>query len=337
MKVLVTGGAGFIGSHTCVALAAAGHQVAILDNFSNASRDVISRISAILGFEVRAVDADVRDQAALSATFASENFDALIHFASLKSVAESITHPLDYWSVNVGGAINVFDAALTAKVKLIVFSSSATVYDTSSPSPLRETAPLAPASPYAHTKLAVERLLQNLVAANPGVRGLSLRYFNPVGAYPSGLIGESPLRTSDNLFPALVAAATGARPSLSIFMTNDGRKNGTGVRDFIHVMDVAEGHVRALEFLSSGLSLPKDLAVNLGTGIGTSVADVVLKFQEAIGRRLEVRLEPPRPHDPSVVYADATLARSLLNWSPRYSVGDACRDTAQWLRLRQTS
>jgi UDP-glucose 4-epimerase len=333
MRILVTGGAGYVGSHTCVALMEAGHEVAILDNFHNAARDVPQRLERLGGRAVVVFEGDVRDGALLQRVLTPGRFDALMHFAALKSVAESVAEPLSYWDVNVSGSVRLFEAALQAGVNNILFSSSALVYSAGATPPLAETAEVAPANPYGQTKLAVERMLSALCAGRPYLRPLSLRYFNPVGAHPSGLIGEAPNGVPANLFPVAMQVAAGQRPQLDIFGNDYDTRDGTAVRDYLHVMDVAEGHVAALAFLAGKDELPDSSAVNLGSGTGSTVLEMKAAFDAALGRTLPARLAPRRAGDVPVLIADTTLARRLFNWSARRSIADACRDAIRWARL----
>lgn len=333
MRILVTGGAGYVGSHTCVALMEAGHEVAILDNFHNAARDVPQRLERLGGRAVVVFEGDVRDAALLESVFSPGRFDALMHFAALKSVAESVAEPLAYWDVNVSGSIRLFEAALQAGVNNILFSSSALVYSANAAPPLAETADLAPANPYGQTKLAVERMLAALCAGRPYVRPLSLRYFNPVGAHPSGLIGEAPNGVPANLFPVAMDVAAGRHPQLDIFGDDYPTRDGTAVRDYLHVMDVAEGHVAALSYLAGTDRLPEGNAVNLGSGNGATVLEMKAAFEAALGRSLPSRVAPRRPGDVPVLIADTGLARRLFNWSARRGIADACRDAVRWAGL----
>jgi UDP-glucose 4-epimerase len=333
MHVLVTGGAGYVGSHTCAALLAAGHEVTILDSFRNAARDVPRRLEQLSGRAIRVVEADVRDREALATAFAGARYDALLHFAALKSVAESVADPIAYWDVNVTGSIRLFEAALHAGIGMVLFSSSALVYDAAATPPMAETAAVSPSNPYGQTKLAVERLLGALGAGRPWLRALNLRYFNPVGAHPSGLIGEAPSGTPANLFPVAVEVAAGRRAFLEVFGNDYPTRDGTAVRDYLHVMDVAEGHVAALGFLAGGGDLPPGHAVNLGSGTGSTVLEIRAAFEAALGRPLPSRTAARRAGDVPVLIADTTLAESLFGWQSHRSIEQACRDAIRWAGL----
>ena len=330
MRVLITGGNGYIGSHTCIELLAAGHAVTIVDNLSNSSPAVVERIARIAGRQPEFHQLDVRDAAGLERLFARQAFDALIHFAGVKAVAESVADPLKYYSNNVCGSALLFDAALRHGVTRLVFSSSATVYGEAARSPIGEDAPLAPANPYGRSKRMVEELLADLCRANPGLRAVALRYFNPVGAHPSGRVGEAPGGIPDNLMPYLCQVAVGRLPELTVFGNDYPTPDGTAIRDYIHVVDLAQGHLKAFDYLEreGGMHF-----INLGTGRGTSVLELLAAFERVNGVRIPHRLGARRPGDTTETYADAARAAQQLGWSTRLSLEDMCRDAWCWQKL----
>ncbi|MDE2234787.1 MAG: UDP-glucose 4-epimerase GalE [Gammaproteobacteria bacterium] len=330
MKVLVTGGTGYIGSHTCVALQAAGHEITIADNLSNSSPEALARIARISGTRPGFQALDMRDAPGLEKLFDAQCFDAIMHFAGVKAVAESVADPLKYYSNNVMGSIALFDSALRHGVTRLVFSSSATVYGENSRSPIREDAPVAPVNPYGRSKHMVEEILTEMCRANAGLRVMALRYFNPVGAHPSGLVGEAPVGTPNNLMPYLCQVAAGRLEELTVFGTDYPTPDGTAVRDYIHVMDLAEGHLRALEFLEShgGMHL-----VNLGTGRGTSVLEMLTAFQRVNQVPIPHRFGARRPGDTKETFADVALADRVLGWRTQYSLDDMCRDAWRWQKM----
>jgi UDP-glucose 4-epimerase len=325
--ILVTGGAGYIGSHTCIELARAGQEFAVVDNFSNSTPEVLDRMAQIIGRPVRWHEGDIRDSAALDQIFAEHSVSAVLHFAGLKAVTESISRPIDYFDCNVHGSIALMGAMQRAGCKTLVFSSSATVYGPEQPMPVAEDAPCAVSNPYGRTKLVVEDLLHELGRSDPQWRIATLRYFNPTGAHPSGLIGESPLGTPSNLMPLVCQVAAGIRPVVQVFGDDYPSPDGTGVRDFVHVMDLAEGHVAALDFLTRNSAR---IVVNLGTGHGTSVLEVIRAFERISGRRVPYEIVPRRAADIGISFADASLARELLGWVAKRDVDDMCRDAWRW-------
>jgi len=328
MIVLVTGATGFIGSHTCLALLQAGHRVVALDNLCNSSRASIARVERIAGGSIAFVQADVRDAARLDAAFREHRPDAVIHFAGLKSVGESAREPVRYYDNNVGGTICLLGAMQRASVGRIIFSSSACVYDTDGPSPLREDSPLAPVNPYGWAKLMAERIIADACAANPAWRSALLRYFNPVGAHESGAIGEDPSGTPGNLMPYLTQVAIGKRAKLAVFGNDYPTADGTGVRDYVHVMDLAEGHVAALDRLDRLAS--RAMAINLGTGGGHSVLELLRKFEEVNGVAIPYEAVARRPGDSALYFADAGLALAALGWKAKRDLGAMCRDAWRW-------
>jgi UDP-glucose 4-epimerase len=328
MKVLVTGGAGYIGSHTCVELMQAGHEVVIFDNLCNSHRAVIGRISKIVGKTPEFAKADVRDLGALREAFARHRFDAVIHFAGLKAVGESVEKPIEYYDNNVQGALTLCRAMAEARVGMLVFSSSATVYGSVSSVPIREDAPLGPTNPYGHSKLMVERILEDLAASDPAAWRIALlRYFNPAGAHPSGLIGEDPQGIPNNLMPNIAQVAVGVRDRLRVFGSDYPTRDGTGVRDYIHVVDLARGHLAALETMQRE---QRGFTVNLGTGRGISVLEAVSAFERASGRSIPFERVARRAGDVAECYADPTLAQKLLGWKAGCSLDDMCRDAWRW-------
>ncbi len=325
--ILVTGGTGFIGSHTCVALANAGHDFLILDNLGNSRPDVLERLTPLCGRPPRFVQGDVRDAARLERVFAEHSIHAVIHFAALKAVGESVAKPLAYYGNNIAGTLCLLQAMQRAQVHTLVFSSSATVYGDPASVPIREDFPLAATNPYGWTKLMIEQMLADLGRAEPQWRIARLRYFNPVGAHESGLIGEDPSGIPNNLMPYVAQVATGLRPELQVFGNDYPTVDGTGVRDYIHVMDLAEGHVAALDYLERHRGV---LTVNLGTGQGVSVLQLVAAFEAASGRAVAHRFAPRRVGDVAACWADPSLAQALLGWRTRRDLAAMCGDAWRW-------
>jgi UDP-glucose 4-epimerase len=326
--ILVTGGLGYIGSHTTVALAEAGYRLAIVDNLSNAKASVFERLKELCpGAAIDFHRADLRDRAALEKIFAGERIDAVVHFAGLKAVGESVEKPLLYYENNVGGTVTLLEAMAQHGVKTIVFSSSATVYGEPERLPLDEGHRLAPANPYGKTKLVIEHILADAAAADAGFRYAALRYFNPVGAHRSGRIGEDPRGTPNNLFPYIARVAVGRLPKLRVFGGDYDTPDGTGVRDYIHVTDLAAGHLAALEYLDKRR---RNLTVNLGTGRGFSVLEAIKAFEHASGKRVTYEIVARRPGDVASCYADPALAARELGWQAKLGVDDMCRDAWRW-------
>lgn len=327
MKVLITGGAGYIGSHTAIEMVAAGHDVVILDNLCNSSVRAIDRVRHLAGADVVFVEGDVRDRALLEQVMARHGIGAVLHFAGLKAVGESVAKPLEYHDANVTGAIRLLEAMEAQGVRRLVFSSSATVYGAAEP-PIAETAPLGANSPYGNTKHIIEMLLADLVG-RPGNdwRVATLRYFNPVGAHASGLLGESPNGIPNNLMPYITQVAVGKRDHLSVFGDDYPTPDGTGVRDFIHVVDLARGHVAALH----GQERLKGLQVfNLGTGRGTSVLELVRAFEVASGRHIPYQIVARRPGDVAACWADPSRAAAALGWRAELDLARMCADSWRW-------
>lgn len=328
MSVLVLGGAGYIGSHTCVALAECGHAFAIVDNYSNSSPAVLERIGQVVGDQVVAFDCDIRETQRLTAILRDTGATAVLHFAALKSVARSVAEPLAYYDNNIAGTISVLQAMRQARVPNLVFSSSATVYGANPPVPVREDAPLVPCTPYGRSKQFMEELVTDVCAADSTFGAMLLRYFNPVGAHPSGLIGEDPRGIPDNLMPYLAQVAVGRRERLRVFGGDWPTTDGTGIRDYVHVMDLARAHVAALDALAAGRR--GATAINLGTGRGTSVLELVRAFSRACGREIPYEIVGRRDGDVAESWAAPGLAHELLGWSAEYDIDAMCRDTWHW-------
>ena len=325
--VLLTGATGYIGSHTWLALQQAGFDVVGVDDFSNSSPEVLNRLRELGGREPVFERASVCDPAAMDAVLTRHRIDAAVHFAALKAVGESVAQPLEYVANNVGGLVTVCQALRRHGVRRFVFSSSATVYGDPEQLPIPEDARLAATSPYGRTKLMGEEVLQDLGVADPQWRTATLRYFNPVGAHESGRIGEDPRGTPNNLMPYVAQVAVGRRPFLQVFGNDYPTPDGTGVRDYIHVVDLAEGHVAALARL---LDQPGSFTVNLGTGNGSSVLEVVAAYARASGREIPYRILPRRPGDVAACWADPSRAQALLGWQARYDLARMCEDSWRW-------
>jgi UDP-glucose 4-epimerase len=327
MSILVTGGAGYIGSHTCVELLKAGHQVTVFDNFCNSHPESLARVERITGKTLDLVRGDVRDRAALIKALRASGATAVIHFAGLKAVGESVEKPLDYYDNNVSGTLRLLEAMNETGVKTLVFSSSATVYGDPQRLPLTEDHPLSATNPYGRSKLMVEDILRDLHLSDPSWRFALLRYFNPVGAHPSGLIGEDPQGIPNNLLPFVAQVAVGQREFLNIWGDDYPTPDGTGVRDYIHVVDLALGHLKALARLRENAEC---LTVNLGTGIGYSVLDMVRAFEQASGRPVPYRIAARRPGDIASCYAEPKLALDLLGWRAERGLDAMCIDAWRW-------
>jgi len=327
MRIAVTGGAGYIGSHTVVALLGAGHQVAILDNFANAARDVPERIARIAGRAAEVAEVDITEAAPLAAALAAFAPDAVIHFAGLKAVGASATDPLDYYRVNVGGSVTLFRAMAAAGCRRLVFSSSATVYGDPERVPVAEDHPLRPTNPYGRTKAMIEEVIADWGRADPALAAVALRYFNPVGAHPSALIGEAPAGVPQNLMPYVAQVAAGARPELAVFGADYDTPDGTGVRDYIHVMDLAEAHLAALDLTGREAGVE---ALNVGTGRGHSVKEMIAAFARASGREIPFRIAPRRPGDVARSLADPGRAADRLGWRASRGLDAMCADAWAW-------
>ncbi|MEY6432497.1 UDP-glucose 4-epimerase GalE [Thioalkalicoccus limnaeus] len=327
MRVLVTGGAGYIGSHTCVELLMAGYQVVVVDNLSNSKVEALNRVRSITGQTLDFVEADLRDRAALTRIFERDAFDAVVHFAGLKAVGESTERPLDYYANNVGGTITLCQVMAEAGVRRLVFSSSATVYGEPASVPVDEGFPLSATNPYGRTKLVIEEILRDLCAADPAWQVVLLRYFNPVGAHPSGQIGEDPNGIPNNLMPYASQVAIGKLTKLRVFGGDYPTPDGTGVRDYIHVVDLARGHVKALERIHA---LTGAVPFNLGTGRGYSVLEMIRAFERASGRAVPYEIVARRPGDIATCFADPSRARAELGWSAEYGIDAMVRDAWHW-------
>ena len=327
MRILVTGGTGYIGSHTVVELLQVGFQVAIVDNLSNSSRKVIKRIEKICKKKVKFYKIDLCDSEALDDLIAKGDFSAVIHFAGLKAVGESVAKPLAYYENNIIGSLNLFRSMTKYGVKNLVFSSSATVYGDPDKVPIDESADLGPTNPYGRTKLMIEDILRDLYASDTDWNIVMLRYFNPIGAHKSGLIGEDPQGIPNNLLPFVAQVAVGRRLKLAVFGDDYATVDGTGVRDYIHVVDLALGHLRALEAIGRGSGL---LCCNLGTGTGYSVLEVVSAFTQACGAEIPYEIVPRRPGDIAICYADPALALEALSWKAERDLQTMCVDAWRW-------
>ena len=326
MSILITGGAGYIGSHTCIELLLAGCEVVVLDNFGNSHPEALRRVEQIAGRKLRLVEGDIRDQATIEATLRQHGCTAVIHFAGLKSVGESVEEPLDYYDNNVVGTHRLLAAMQNCGVGSLVFSSSATVYGEPQRLPLTEDHPLSATNPYGRSKLIIEDMLRDLYRANPHWRIIILRYFNPVGAHESGLIGEDPQGVPNNLMPYMAQVAVGRREYLNVWGSDYRTHDGTGVRDYIHVVDLALGHLKALQRLDQR----QCVAVNLGTGVGYSVLDVINAFESASERRVPYKSSPRRAGDVAACYADPRLAAQLLGWKAERDLAAMCKDHWHW-------
>lgn len=323
MKILVTGGMGYIGSHTVVELQNAGHEVVVVDNLSNAVASVQERVQRITGKNFVFEKADIRDRAEMERIFGLHKVDAVIHFAGLKAVGESVEQPLRYYDNNVNGSVILFETMARFGVKTIVFSSSATVYGDPASVPIREDFPLSATNPYGRSKLMIEDILRDLAKAEPDWRIALLRYFNPVGAHESGLIGEEPNGIPNNLVPYIAQVANGQREKLSVFGGDYPTPDGTGLRDYIHVVDLAIGHVKTLDRLAKE---PGIVTYNLGTGRGNSVLEMVRAFEQACGRKIAYQIVDRRPGDVAQCYADPAKAREELGWTAERDVAQMCAD-----------
>ena len=329
MKVLLTGGTGYIGSHTAVALVQAGHEVLLYDNLCNSKASVVDRLERILGQRPALVQGDIRDTALLQNTLAQHGIEAVIHFAGLKAVGESVAQPVDYYANNVQGTVSLLQAMQGAGVKTLVFSSSATVYGDPQYLPLDEAHPTSATNPYGRSKLHIEEILRDVAASDASWRIACLRYFNPVGAHESGLIGEDPNGIPNNLMPFIAKVATGQLPELGVFGNDYATPDGTGVRDYIHVVDLADGHLKALEFLQGAAGLGWQ-AINLGTGQGYSVLDMLQAFERASGQAIAYAIKPRRAGDIASCYAKTDKAEQLLGWRASREQNAMCVDTWRW-------
>ena len=330
-KILLTGGAGYVGSHTAVDLLKTGYEILIFDNFTNAHRRVIGQMERLTNRQVEVVEGDIRDQAALNSLFDKHKIVGVIHFAGLKAVAESVEQSTRYYNVNVAGSLNLLEIMASAKVKALVFSSSATVYGNPDEVPLTESAPYKPVNPYGRSKMMVEQAMADAAQSIQSCAYLSLRYFNPVGAHESGEMGEAPNGIPNNLFPYITQVAVGRRSHLTIFGNDYPTPDGTGIRDYIHVIDLARGHVAALAYVLENFGVGYD-AINLGTGQGNSVLDVCHAFERANGEPIPYQIGPRRHADVPAYWADPTKAFQLLGWRAQLNLDAMCRDALRWQR-----
>lgn len=328
-SILLTGGAGYIGSHTCLQLLEQGFQVTVIDNLSNSNNIALQRVTNLTGQKIDFLQLDIRDRSGLENLFARQRFDAVIHFAGLKAVGESVANPLAYYENNVTGTINLLQAMQKAEVRTLVFSSSATVYGDPECLPIKEDARLYVTNPYGRSKLIIEEMLADLYKADSRWKIARLRYFNPVGAHSSGLIGENPSGVPNNLLPYISQVACGIREALQVFGADYSTPDGTGVRDYIHVMDLAAGHLSALNYLDK-FEHGELLTVNLGTGVGVSVLEMLKSFERASGRSIPYHIQGRRPGDIASCYADASLAYQLLGWKAQLGVHAMCEDAWRW-------
>jgi UDP-glucose 4-epimerase len=327
MKILVTGGAGYIGTHTCVELLTSGHEVVVVDNLSNSSARSLERVERITGKPVPFHQTDLLDAPALQEIFFHETVDAVIHFAGYKAVGESVANPFSYYHNNICGTLSLLSAMKAANVRHLVFSSSATVYGEPASLPITESFPVSGTNPYGRTKLMIEEMLQDMYRSDPDWHIALLRYFNPVGAHDSGHIGEDPRGVPNNLLPYIARVAVGLLPEVMVFGNDYDTPDGTGVRDFIHVTDLAIGHIRTLERL---ISTPGILVYNLGTGQGYSVLEMIQAFGQASGRDIPYRIGPRRPGDIGACWADPSKARAELGWKADKTLADMCESTWNW-------
>ena len=326
-KILVTGGSGYVGSHTCAALCGAGYRPVIFDNFSNSSPKVLDRLEKITRTEITLVEGDILNFEQIANVFQQHDIKAVMHFAGCKAVDDSVKDPLTYYRSNVSGSINLIDAMKISGVDIFIFSSSATIFGDSNANPISEAATFSPKNPYGKTKLFVEEILADLFGSGSLLNLAALRYFNPVGAHPSGLIGEDPKGVPQNLMPYLAQVAVGRLSKLEIFGRDYPTKDGTGVRDYIHVMDVADAHVATLDYLlKNGGYLP----INLGTGNGVSVLELIHAFEKVSGRSIQWIFGPRRKGDASEYYADPSLAKKKLGWSAKRNLNTMCEDMWRW-------
>lgn len=327
MNILVTGGAGYIGSHTVVELLESGYEVIIADNFSNSKPEVLERIRKITNRDFKFYEADLTNKNDIETIFIENQIDAVIHFAGYKAVGESVEKPIKYYSNNIIGTINLCDIMHTYNVFKMVFSSSATVYDINNSFPLTEEMLLGATNPYGRTKIMIEEILRDVFNSNNSWSISLLRYFNPIGAHISGMIGEDPKGTPNNLMPFITQVAIGKRKELLIFGDDYETKDGTGVRDYIHVCDLAKGHIKSLEHIFNNIEIE---AYNLGTGIGYSVLDIINNFEKATGKKISYRFSVRRPGDIAICFADVEKARRVLGWKAEKNIEEMCRDSWRW-------
>lgn len=327
MNILVTGGAGYIGSHTCVELLQTGYNVIVIDNFSNSKREVINRIQSITGKKLTVYASDLLNKEAIESVFKENEIDAVIHFAGLKAVGESVLQPLRYYRTNLLSTIYLCEVMEQYNVPRLVFSSSATVYGNQETMPLTESLPTEATNPYGRTKLMIEEILKDVYASNKKWSVALLRYFNPIGAHSSGLIGEDPNGIPNNLVPYITQVAIGKLKELNVFGNDYPTRDGTGVRDYIHVVDLAKGHVKALQKVLQSTGVE---AYNLGTGVGYSVLDMIKSFEQVIGRPIQYKIVDRRPGDIAISYAEVSKANTELKWTAEKGLNDMCADAWRW-------
>ncbi len=328
MAILITGGCGYIGSHTCIEMLKAGYDIVVLDNYYNAKPEALRRAKELAGKDFPFYECDIRDADGLQKIFSAHQIDAVIHFAGLKAVGESVSKPMEYYDNNVGGTVTLCEVMAKNGCKRMVFSSSATVYGMNNPSPLREEMPTgAVTNPYGRTKYIIEEILQDICVSDPDWSVVLLRYFNPIGAHDSGRIGEDPNGIPNNLMPYISQVAIGKLPKLSVFGDDYDTPDGTGVRDYIHVVDLAKGHVKAVDY---ALKTTGADVFNLGTGIGYSVLDLVKAFEKANGVEVPYMISPRRPGDIATCYSDPSKAAKVLGWKAEKTIEDMCRDSWRW-------
>lgn len=329
MAIFITGGAGYIGSHTCVELCKAGREIVVMDNFINSKPEAVRRTIELAGREFPFYEVDMLDKSGLEKIFSEHSIDAVIHFAGLKAVGESVSQPLRYYHNNITGTLNLLEVMQAHGCKRMVFSSSATVYGSPKTVPIRENFPLSTTNPYGSTKLMIEQILRDVFVADPEWSIALLRYFNPIGAHSSGRIGENPNGIPNNLMPYIVKVAAGQLPCLSVYGNDYGTHDGTGVRDYIHVVDLALGHLKAVEKVEQSNGVE---AYNLGTGNGYSVLDILKAFEKANGVKVNYKIAPRRPGDIAICYADPTKAKEALHWQAQRGIEEMCRDSWNFLK-----
>lgn len=327
MAILITGGAGFIATHTMVEMLEAGYDIVAFDNFDNSKPEALERVKKITGKTFKFYEADMLDIAALDKIFDENEIEAVIHFAGLKAVGESVAQPIRYYNNNITGTLNLLKSMDAHGVKKIVFSSSATVYGKPETVPIKEDFPLKTSNPYGETKLMIERILSDLCAADKTWNATVLRYFNPVGAHKSGMIGEDPRGIPNNLFPYITQVGCGKRPYLNVYGSDYDTHDGTGVRDYIHVVDLANAHIAALEYSKKNTGVEH---FNIGTGTGYSVLDMVKAYERVTGKTINYKLAPRRPGDIDTCYANPEKAKNILGWSAKFGIDDMCRDADRW-------
>lgn len=330
INILVTGGAGYIGSHTLIALDEANYNFIVYDNLSNSSKESIRRVEKIIGKDITLIQGDIRDKDSLKKLFSTYNIDSVIHFAGLKAVGESVEEPLTYYDNNINGTLILLEVMKEYKCKKIVFSSSATVYGDPHTTPIKEDFPLSATNPYGRSKLFIEEILKDVYTSDNEFKIILLRYFNPVGAHISGTIGEDPRGIPNNLMPFIAQTAVGKRKSLSVFGSDYATHDGTGVRDYIHVMDLALGHVKALQKIAD---IKEVLTVNLGTGVGYSVLDMIGAFEKASNKKVSYKVVERRAGDIASCFADPSFAKEILDWSAMRSIDEMCSDSWRWQSL----